>query len=124
MMKKLRDLDLKNQDVILRVDFNVPLNPEGQVIDDTRLKSTLPTINYLLNLNCRIILLSHLGRPEGQDPSLSLKTIIPHLKALLNQPILLASSIKEAKERLKSAPPRSIILLENLRFFFCRRRST
>jgi phosphoglycerate kinase len=116
MVKTIHELQLEQQCVILRVDYNVPINPEGKVIDDTRIKSSLPTLKYLLEKNCKIIILSHLGRPKGYDPSLSLKKILPILEKLTAQHIYFEDSIESAQENMSQRPFPSITLLENLRF--------
>lgn len=116
MIKLLTELPLDNSDVLVRVDFNLPINPDGKVIDDTRIKATLPTINYLLKKNCRIILISHLGRPEGIDPKLSLKKIVPLLEKALSQKVYFYESYEQAKNKISLLPKPSVILLENLRF--------
>ena len=117
MVKKLEDISLESKDVIVRVDFNIPINDQGQIIDDTRLKATLPTINFLLKHKCKIVLLSHLGRPSGIDPNLSLKKIIPLLEELTHQPIHFIDDLSHAKDFIKKLPYPSIVLLENLRFY-------
>lgn len=117
MFRIVDDLSVKDKKVILRVDFNVPINPDGQIIDDTRIKACLPTINYLLSKNCTIVLLTHLGRPEGIDPSLSLKKIIPFLEKLIHQPIHFFECIEKAQKEIPLLTKPSIALLENLRFF-------
>jgi phosphoglycerate kinase len=81
----LRNFDLKGKRVLVRCDFDVPLE-NGIVADDTRIQSSLPTIQYLLNQNAKVILLAHLGRPEGQvDEELSLKPVFEKLQELLPQ---------------------------------------
>jgi len=117
VVKKLEDISLESKDVIVRVDFNIPINDQGQIIDDTRLKATLPTINFLLKHKCKIVLLSHLGRPSGIDPNLSLKKIIPLLEELTHQPIHFIDDLSHAKDFIKKLPYPSIVLLENLRFY-------
>ncbi|MFH1537301.1 MAG: phosphoglycerate kinase [Patescibacteria group bacterium] len=113
-MKTLKDLDLKNKKVLIRVDFNVPLNDQKQVEDDTRIKAALPTINYLLEQNCQVILISHLGRPKrNPDPEFSLKPIAKKLSELINQEVDFITDYID--QGLNS--DKKIILLENIRFF-------
>jgi phosphoglycerate kinase len=115
-MLQLSDLPLDYKDVVVRVDFNVPINEDGKILDDTRLKASLPTINYLLNRNCRIILVSHLGRPSKQDSLLSLKQLLIPLEKLLKCPVHFIENLKNAKTVINSLSHPSICLLENLRF--------
>src|ERR1700694_2135405 len=91
-MRKLsiRDLDLCGKRVFIRVDFNVPIK-DGQVEDDTRIRATIPTINYATEHGARVILASHLGRPKGQRlEKYSLRPVGEHLSTLLNQPVAFA----------------------------------
>lgn len=115
-LTSLKDLPLDGKDVILRVDFNVPLSPDGKIIDDTRLKASVPTINYLLKKNCRVILISHLGRPTKQEPSLSLQQLIKPLENLISVPVYFLDDLRQAKTIIQSLPFPSLCLLENLRF--------
>jgi len=114
----VRDLDLEGgKRVLVRVDFNVPLR-DGQVADDSRIRATLPTLEYLTQAGARVILMSHLGRPKRVDPGLSLSPVAARLSELLRKPVAFATEcIGEAPERLAQAlPPGGILLLENLRF--------
>lgn len=115
-MIQLQDLPLDSKDVILRVDFNVPIDENGQIIDETRLKASLPTINYLLERNCRIILISHLGRPKKYDTAFSLNQLIKPLEKILKLPIHFLSDLDKAPSIIKDLPHPCICLLENLRF--------
>ncbi|HPG07755.1 MAG TPA: phosphoglycerate kinase [Saprospiraceae bacterium] len=119
-------IDVKDKDVLVRVDFNVPIK-EGKVSDDTRIKAAIPTINTLLDQGARkIILLSHLGRPLkalNEDGSLnvakfSLAPVAPHLAALIRKPVLFVPYVSgpEAEKAVAEAPSGSILLLENTRF--------
>ena len=117
--KTVRDLDVAGKKVLVRVDFNVPLNDKGEITDDTRITASLPTIQYLLEQKAAVILMAHLGRPKGQvKPELSLAPVAKHLGKLLGKKILFApdcvgESAQAAASKLK---PGHILLLENLRF--------
>ena len=116
--KTIRDIDLKEKRVLVRVDFNVPIE-EGSITDDTRIQSALPTIQYLLANKASIILCSHLDRPKGKaDPSLSLKPIAEHLASIIKIPVSLIENYYGEKidSRLKTIRPGEILLLENTRF--------
>src|SRR5665213_4251622 len=81
----IRDLDLANRRVLIRVDFNVPLSPEGNITDDTRIRETIPTIEYALRRKAHVILCSHLGRPKGKPvASMSLRPVVDRLRELLD----------------------------------------
>ncbi|MEO6463849.1 MAG: phosphoglycerate kinase, partial [Candidatus Eisenbacteria bacterium] len=115
----LRDLDVEGKRVLMRVDYNVPLDGEGGVGDDTRLVATLPTLRYLLEKGAAVVLMSHLGRPRGApEPGASLLPIGQRLSRLLRQPVPLAGDcIGEAVEAQAAAlKPGQVLLLENLRF--------
>lgn len=120
MKKTIEDIDVENKRVLLRVDFNVPLDENGEITDDTRIKTEVPTIKYLLSKGAKLIICSHLGRPDGKVvPSLSLEPILkklmsifPTIKIKFAFNCIGAQAEKMAKE-LKSG---EVLLLENLRF--------
>lgn len=117
--KTVRDLDVAGKKVLVRVDFNVPLNDKGEITDDTRITASLPTIQYLLEQKAAVILMAHLGRPKGQvKPELSLTPVAKHLGKLLGKKILFAPDcVGEAAQAAASKlKPGHILLLENLRF--------
>lgn len=117
--KSIKDIDIKNKKVLVRVDYNVPINENGEVTDDTRIKESLPTLNYLLQQNCAIILMSHLGRPKGKpDPKYSLKPVAKRLQQLINRPVIVADGIvdENTKKLAKNLKNGEIMLLENIRF--------
>ena len=115
----IQDVDLRNKRVIIRADFNVPLDDALQITDDTRIRSTLPTINRAVDEGAKVILCSHLGRPKGKpDPKLSLAPIAKRLQRLLGKEVIVAPDcIGPAVETLVSRmKPGDVLLLENLRF--------
>ena len=115
----IKDLDLKDKKVFVRVDYNVPFDDQGNITDDARIRATLPTINYLLDEGAKIILASHLGRPGGKAlPEFSLKPIVRRLHRLLNKEITLASDCigPEVRKQVDAMQPEDVLLLENLRF--------
>lgn len=115
----LKDFDLSGKKVLMRVDFNVPLDKNGKITDDTRIKASLPSIRYVLNHGGALILMSHLGRPKGQvSPEFSLAPCAKRLSELLQQEVKLAPDcIGKATEALvQNLKPGQVVLLENLRF--------
>jgi phosphoglycerate kinase len=120
--KTIRDIELINKRVLVRVDFNVPLDEkDGSMVitDATRIQETLPTLNYLIDQGAKVILCSHLGRPKGQrDPKQSLAPVAPALSALLGRPVEFSDeSIGEsAKAKALALPAGGVLLLENTRF--------
>src|SRR3989338_193448 len=123
-MKLLRDIDVANKRVLVRADFNVALDAVGRVLDDFRLRATLPTIQYLKEQGAKIILMAHLGRPQDSDKSevisdkFSLKPIAEKLSELLNQEVKLAPDCvgEEVLKMVGQIKPGEILLLENLRW--------
>ncbi len=114
----IQDLPIKGKRVLIRADFNVPLDSNLQISDDTRIRSTLPTINYAIDEGAMVILASHLGRPKGVDPRYSLAPVARRLKTLLGKEVLFAPDcigpqVQNMAARLK---PGDVLLLENLRF--------
>jgi phosphoglycerate kinase len=118
-LRTLRDLPVAGKRVLVRVDFNVPLAPDGRVLDDTRLRAVLPTIEFLRRQGARIILVSHLGRPKGRDPQFSLRPVAEHLSRLLGRPVQFAPDcIGPAVEAMVARlQPGEMLLLENVRFY-------
>lgn len=118
--KTIEDVNVQGKRVLVRVDYNVPLTPEGTVADDKRIVAALPTVKYLLEHGARVILCSHLGRPKGTvKPEFSLKPVVARLKELLpGVKIDFASDCigEEAKEKAMALQDGQILLLENLRF--------
>ena len=118
--KTVTDIDVKGKRVLVRVDYNVPLNENGEVSDDKRIVASLPTVNYLLEQGARIILCSHLGRPKGVvAPEFSMAPVAKRLAALLpNVKITFASDCigEEAEKKAAELKDGEILLLENLRF--------
>ncbi len=118
-MNKLsvRDLDVRGKRVLMRVDFNVPLE-DGKVADDTRIRATIPTIELLLANQARLVLMSHLGRPKGPDSKLSLAPVAERLSELIQRPVAFATDcVGEMVERMAQAlRPGEGLMLENLRF--------
>lgn len=117
-MHTLRDLTLAGRRVFMRVDFNVPIK-NGEIGDDTRIRSAVPTIRLALEKGATVILASHLGRPKGKpNPEFTLRPVAAHLAALLGRPVAFAPDcIGEAAASVIAANPGGVILLENLRFY-------
>lgn len=114
--KSIKDIEIKNKRVLIRVDFNVPMDKDFNISDDTRIREALPTINYCIDNDAKsIVLVSHLGRPKTKDHTFSLKHILKRLERLLEKNILFADTIEQAKELQKNH--QGIILLENIRFY-------
>lgn len=118
--KTIEDIDVSGKKVLVRVDFNVPLDENGRITDETRIKAALPTIKYLLEHNAAVILCSHLGRPKGEfNTKYSLAPVASRLKEIFGENrVTFASDIigESAKQAVSSLKPGNIVLLENLRF--------
>ena len=117
--RSIKDLDVQNKRVLLRVDYNVPMSKDGAITDDKRILETLPTIRYLLDKNATIILVTHMGRPDGKIvESLRLDKIAQRLSALLGKPVNKLNSVvgPDVTEVVANAKPGDIIMLENVRF--------
>lgn len=119
-MKTIEQADLRNQKVLVRVDFNVPFGKDGKISDDTRIRECLPTIKHLLKNGAAVILMSHLGRPEGigYEAAYTLKPVAEYLKGLLGCDIVFPGDAFEQAtiEAAKKLQPGQVMLLENLRF--------
>lgn len=117
--KNVKEVEVSGKRVLVRVDFNVPLDKQGNITDDTRIRAALPTIDYLVQEGARVILASHLGRPKGQvNPSYSLAPVAKHLAELLGQNVPLAKDCvgDAAMEPVSTLQNGQVLLLENVRF--------
>ena len=118
-MRSIRDVDLKDKRVLMRVDFNVPMDDNGSIIDDARIKAAIPTIEYILGQGASLVLMSHLGRPKAKpDPKYSLKGVALHLGSLLHQEVIMADDCvgPAVQEMVGKLSPGQILMLENVRF--------
>jgi phosphoglycerate kinase len=118
-MKNISDLDIKEKKVLIRVDFNVPMDDQGNITDDIRIRGVLPTLNHALDEHARIIICSHLGRPKGQrQEKFSLAPVAKRLSRLLDKDIKLAPDCigPEVEAMVDAMQPGDVLLLENLRF--------
>jgi phosphoglycerate kinase len=108
-LRTLDDLDVGSRRVLVRVDFNVPLGDDGSITDDARIRAALPTLRELREKGARLVLMSHLGRPKGHDPSKSLRPVAARLSELLGEEVAFA-------EDLDQVPDAGVVMLENVRF--------
>jgi phosphoglycerate kinase len=118
-MKYIDEMDLKGKRVLFRFDFNVPLDGNQNITDDTRIRSVLPTINYALDENAKIVIASHLGRPKGKfSEAMSLAPVAKRLSRLLGKNVTLTKDVigPEVKKTVAAMKPGDIVMLENLRF--------
>lgn len=115
----MRDAPLAGKTVLVRADYNVPLESDGTIADDFRIRSSIPTIQYLLEKNCKVVIISHLGRPKGRDETCSLEVVATRLEELLESPVQFIDDCVGDKVRMgvKKAQKHSVTLLENLRYY-------
>ena len=117
-MVNIDQINFANKRVVIRVDFNVPLDDNFNITDDTRMRAALPTINKVLNDKGMVVLMSHLGRPKkNPDPKFSIKPIIAHLSELLGRPVQFATDCMKAADQVAALKPGEVLVLENLRFY-------
>ena len=117
-MINIDQINFNNKRVVIRVDFNVPLDDNFNITDDTRMRAALPTINKVLNDKGMVVLMSHLGRPKkNPDPKYSIKPIIKHLEELLGRPVQFADDCMKAADQVAALKPGEVLVLENLRFY-------
>lgn len=119
MVKTLRDAELSGKRVLMRVDFNVPMDDDMRIIDDTKVTAALPTIKYILDKGAALILMSHLGRPKGKvDPEFSLQPVADHLRSLVNTNVIMAPDCIGPEVEMTAAGLKNgeIMVLENVRF--------
>lgn len=117
--KTVRDIDLKDKKVFLRCDFNVPMDENKNITDNRRIVSSIPTIKYLLDNNCAVILASHLGRPKGEvNPDFSLAPVAKELSKQLGKEVIMAKDVigEDAKTKAANLKNGEVMLLENVRF--------
>ncbi len=118
-MKFINEVDLKNKRVLMRVDFNVPLDEDRNITDDNRIRAALPTINYALDEDAKVIVCSHMGRPKGKKvPELSLAPVARRLSRLLRKEVKLAPDVvgPEVEKMVAELEPGEVLMLENLRY--------
>ena len=117
-MVNIDSINFNNKRVVIRVDFNVPLDDNFNITDDTRMRAALPTINKVLDDKGMVVLMSHLGRPKkNPDPKYSIKPIIKHLEELLCRPVQFADDCMKAADQVNALKPGEVLVLENLRFY-------
>ena len=118
----IKDIDVRKKRVMVRADYNVPLDEDGNITVDTRIRATLPTINYLLDEDAKVIIVSHLGRPEGKvNPKYSLKPVARRLQGFLKERahVIMADDCigPKIKKQIDEMRGGDVIVLENLRFY-------
>lgn len=117
--RTVKDVPVDHKTVLVRADYNVPLNKDGAISDDLRIRASLPTIEYLLKHHAKVVIISHLGRPEGRDASQSLEVVATRLSELLDRQVVFVEDCKGDKvvQAVKKAPANAVVLLENLRYY-------
>ena len=117
-VKCIREVEIKNKRVLIRVDFNVPMDENLNISDDTRIREAIPTINYCIDNGAKsVILVSHLGRPKTKSNEFSLKNILQRLERLLSKDIVFIDNLENAQLSLNTLQDGSVVLLENIRFY-------
>ena len=121
-MKSIKDINFKGRKVLVRVDFNVPMDENKNVTDDTRIRESLPTIEKLLNDGASVIIMAHFGRPKkgGFEPELTLKPVAEYLEKMINRPVQFTQALLgegKVEEMAKNLKPGEVMLLENIRFY-------
>ncbi|MBP5758129.1 MAG: phosphoglycerate kinase, partial [Bacteroidales bacterium] len=119
-MKHIKDVNLRGKRVLLRVDFNVPTDENGNITDDTRIRKSLPTMQKLINDGAKTILMSHLGRPKGEfDAKYSLKNVAKRISEILDKEVLFTQSLlgEEVTNMVNNMKEGDVMLLENIRFY-------
>ena len=117
MQQFIDSYDFKGKKAIVRVDFNVPLNENFEITDNTRIRAALPTLKKVLAGGGALIIMSHLGRPKKVDPKFSLKHILAHVSELLGVPVQFAEDCQKAQAQAAALKPGEVLLLENLRYY-------
>jgi phosphoglycerate kinase len=117
--RTIKDVPIDHKTVLVRADYNVPLNKEGKISDDLRIRASLPTIEYLLKHHAKVVIMSHLGRPEGRDTSQSLQPVAERLSELLGKEVIFVDDCigDKVTQAVKKAPEGVVVLLENLRYY-------
>jgi phosphoglycerate kinase len=115
----IKDVDVKGKTVLVRADYNVPLDDSGQIADDFRICSSLATLQYLQKQKCKIVIISHLGRPHGKEMKFSLAPVATRLSELLGEPVVFMNDCigSEIRQKISDQSDSALILLENLRFY-------
>ncbi len=115
----VRDVPLEHKTVLVRADYNVPMTSDGKIDDDLRIRASVPTLQYLLERGCKVVVMSHLGRPEAREAKFSLQPVAKHLEELLEKPVAFVEDCIGDKvvQAVKNAHPGSVVLLENLRYY-------
>jgi len=118
-IKTVKDIDVSGKRVFVRVDFNVPVDPNGTITDETRIVGALPTIQYLVQNKAKVVLASHLGRPKGVTPEFTLRPVAAKLAEKLGQPVTFVEDCvgEKAESAVAAMQPGQVVLLENVRFY-------